>query len=264
MLQSSRHWVLGFLIASLPASVAAQSAGCGSSGGSNISLGSPNAPPFTAVVHATGERRLFDGNVIRTDLIIHQARDSAGRVRSESVNGCSTADDGSQVPSLFVSISDPANRSNESWMESPDASKAAQINHYPPPSPPSKEEMERQMARAKIQRVSNPVVTEKLGSKMIAGIATEGTRHTRTIPAGQMGNDRPIEMVDEEWVSRSAGITLLRVSDNPMMGRQTVEVTSITMGEPDPKLFAPPADYKVYDYELKTSGAASTGDTAVR
>jgi len=264
MLQSSRRWVLGLLIASLPAPVAAQSAGCGSGGGSNISLGRPGAPPFTATVHVTGERRLFDGNVIRTDLTVHQARDSAGRIRSESVNGCSTADDGSQVPSLFVSISDPANRSNESWMESADASKTAQISHYLPPSPPSKEEIERRIARAKIERVSNPVVTEKLGSKMIAGIEAEGTRRTRTIPSGQMGNDRPIEIVDEEWVSRSAGVTLLRVSENPMAGRQTAEVTSITMGEPDPKLFAPPPGYKVYDYELKTSGSANTGDTATR
>ena len=95
MLQSSTRWVLGFLIASLPVSVAAQSVGCGSGGGSNVSLGRPGAPPFTATVHITGERRLYDGNVIRTDVTVHQARDSAGRIRSESVNGCSTADDGS-------------------------------------------------------------------------------------------------------------------------------------------------------------------------
>src|SRR5579885_957814 len=42
---------------------------------------------------------------------------------------------------------------------------------------------------------------EKLGSQTIEGVLAEGTRTTTTIPAGQIGNEREINIVDERWVS---------------------------------------------------------------
>ena len=41
--------------------------------------------------------------------------------------------------------------------------------------------------------------TEDLGTQNIEGIMCEGTRHVTTIPAGAIGNDRPIEVTYERW-----------------------------------------------------------------
>src|SRR5579862_8988850 len=43
--------------------------------------------------------------------------------------------------------------------------------------------------------------TEDLGSKIIEGVSATGMRVTRTIPAGQIGNDRPLSIVTEVWTS---------------------------------------------------------------
>src|ERR1700740_337902 len=45
------------------------------------------------------------------------------------------------------------------------------------------------------------VRSEDLGSQTMEGIVVNGTRTTRTIPAGQIGNDMPISIVTEVWMS---------------------------------------------------------------
>jgi hypothetical protein len=44
-------------------------------------------------------------------------------------------------------------------------------------------------------------VTEKLGLRNIEGVMAEGTRRTKTIPIGAIGNDRPLVSTSEEWYS---------------------------------------------------------------
>src|SRR5580704_8229703 len=46
-----------------------------------------NTPPFTATAKTTYEQSLPDGNEIRGYIYTHQARDSAGRTRSEMGQG---------------------------------------------------------------------------------------------------------------------------------------------------------------------------------
>src|SRR5262245_15000741 len=48
---------------------------------------------------------------------------------------------------------------------------------------------------------SNDVKEENLGKQTIEGVEAEGTRTTITIPAGEIGNERPIEIVSERWYS---------------------------------------------------------------
>ena len=43
---------------------------------------------------------------------------------------------------------------------------------------------------------------ESLGKKMIEGVEAEGTKTISTIPAGEIGNERDIEIVDETWFSK--------------------------------------------------------------
>jgi hypothetical protein len=94
--------------------------------------------------------------------------------------------------------------------------------------------------------------TENLGSQIMEGVQVTGVRTTRTIPAGQIGNDRPISIVTEVWTSPELKTVVLSRRDDPRMGEQTSKLTNIQRGEPDPSLFTVPSDFKLTDSGAKT------------
>jgi hypothetical protein len=94
--------------------------------------------------------------------------------------------------------------------------------------------------------------TENLGSQIMEGVQVTGVRTTRTIPAGQIGNDRPISIVTEVWTSPELKTLVLSRRDDPRMGEQTSKLTNIQRGEPDPSLFTVPSDFKLTDSGAKT------------
>jgi hypothetical protein len=89
--------------------------------------------------------------------------------------------------------------------------------------------------------------TEDLGSKTMEGVTVTGSRTTRTIPAGQVGNDRPISIVTEVWTAPELKTVIYSKRSDPRMGDQTFQLTNIVRAEPDPSLFAVPADFKVVE-----------------
>ena len=52
--------------------------------------------------------------------------------------------------------------------------------------------------------------TESLGTRSFDGVMAEGQRTTMTIPAGQMGNDLPIQIVTEPGLERTASDSAIR------------------------------------------------------
>jgi hypothetical protein len=86
---------------------------------------------------------------------------------------------------------------------------------------------------------------ESLGTQSIEGVTAEGTRMTFTIPAGKIGNDRPIVTVNERWYSPELQTVVLTKNSDPRMGETTYRLTNINRSEPDPALFQVPADYTV-------------------
>jgi hypothetical protein len=86
---------------------------------------------------------------------------------------------------------------------------------------------------------------ESLGTQTIEGVTAEGTRSTHTIPAGEIGNTLPIEVVDETWYSPELQITVMTKHRDPRSGEMTYRLTNINRGEPDRSLFEVPADYTV-------------------
>jgi hypothetical protein len=46
------------------------------------------------------------------------------------------------------------------------------------------------------------------------------------------------------------GLTVMTISDDPRRGRTVTEYEQLTLGEPDPAVFAPPADYAVQEQTL--------------
>jgi hypothetical protein len=88
------------------------------------------------------------------------------------------------------------------------------------------------------------VKVEKLPAKSIAGVTAEGRRVTRTRPPGTVGNDKTIVSVSERWVSPELKILLASSMDDPRQ-KQTREVTFLDRKDPDPQIFAIPADFTV-------------------
>ena len=94
--------------------------------------------------------------------------------------------------------------------------------------------------------------TESLGSQTMEGVIVSGVRSARTIPAGQVGNDRPISIVTEVWTSTDLKTIVSSKRNDPRMGEQTFRLTNIVRAEPDPSLFAMPSDFKIIDGGPKT------------
>jgi hypothetical protein len=91
------------------------------------------------------------------------------------------------------------------------------------------------------------VDTEDLGSQTVEGVLVKGVRMTQTIPAGQIGNDRPITIVTEVWTSPELKTVVYSKRSDPRMGEQTFRLTDIVRAEPNPSLFTVPADFKIVD-----------------
>jgi hypothetical protein len=89
--------------------------------------------------------------------------------------------------------------------------------------------------------------TEDLGSQTMEGVLVNGMRTTHTIPAGQIGNDRPITIVTEVWTSPDLKTVVYSRRSDPRMGEQTFRLTNIVRAEPSPSLFTVPADFKIVD-----------------
>jgi hypothetical protein len=89
--------------------------------------------------------------------------------------------------------------------------------------------------------------SEDLGVQVIEGINAEGTRTTRTISAGEIGNERPIEIVTEVWTSSDLKTIVMSKRTDLRSGEQTFRLTNIVRSEPDPSLFTIPADFKTVD-----------------
>lgn len=94
-------------------------------------------------------------------------------------------------------------------------------------------------------RVATDAVKTELGSQTIQGLSVTGTRSTRTIAAGQIGNDQALTVVDERWYSPDLQINIQTKHTDPRMGEVDAEFQNISRTAPDPSLFQPPAGYNV-------------------
>lgn len=94
-----------------------------------------------------------------------------------------------------------------------------------------------------LDRADEKAHTEDLGKQVIEGVSVQGTRSTATIPAGAMGNERPIEIVSERWYSPELQMNIMTKRNDPRMGETVYTVTNLNRADPDPSLFQVPAGY---------------------
>src|SRR5262245_19014293 len=93
--------------------------------------------------------------------------------------------------------------------------------------------------------------TEQLGKQVVEGVECEGTRVVTTLPAGAIGNERPIETVKETWYSPELQLMILSKRSDPRFGESTYRVTNIARYEPDAEHFQIPSDYTIIDNRAK-------------
>ena len=91
---------------------------------------------------------------------------------------------------------------------------------------------------------------ENLGTQTKEGVSATGERRTETIETGQIGNDRPIQIVNERWYSSDLQMDIITSHSDPRTGENTMRVMNIQRGEPDPSLFSPSPAYQILDHPV--------------
>lgn len=113
--------------------------------------------------------------------------------------------------------------------------------------PPAEEAMMRARVAGSAKGPAYPTVQESLGKQSIEGVEAEGKRTTVTIPAGAIGNERAIQIVQESWYSSELQTVVMTKHSDPRFGETSYRLTNISRAEPDHSLFEVPAGYKISD-----------------
>jgi hypothetical protein len=100
-----------------------------------------------------------------------------------------------------------------------------------------------------------PGTTTPLGSRDFDGVRADGTRTTWTIPAGRIGNEKPIEIVSERWYSPELMLVVYSRHADPRTGERLYRLEGIRRVEPAEDLFRIPSDYV-----LRAPGSPSKPD----
>ncbi len=199
--------------------------------------------PYSAEVVTESTQTLADGNHIRQSTTARVFRDSEGRTRTEqSLKGLGALAGNTNLPNVIF-ISDPV--AGATYALNPSAKSATKRGWMRPgrsgPPPANRTE---QKARRR-EGVNANIKTESLGRQTIDGVAADGTRTTTTIPAGELGNEQPIQIVTERWYSPDLQILVLTRRSDPRSGETVTRLANISRTEPAHTLFEVPGDYKV-------------------
>ena len=226
--------------------------------------------PYSATITNESVQTLVDGNRIVQTSTGTTARDSQGRTRQDTVLPAIGNLSAANAPHL-VFIHDPV--AQVSYVLNL-TEKTAQKLPVPPPLPATATgenvgagpvtanaffiqaggaariadgSMPPPMAiqRAVIGSDQDQVASEDLGSQTMEGVVVNGKRTTRTIPAGQIGNDKPITIVNEVWTSPDLKTIISSKRSDPRMGEQTFQLSNIVRAEPDSSLFTVPSDFRI-------------------
>jgi predicted secreted protein len=196
--------------------------------------------PFSADVTDQMSQTLTDGNTIQHTTTGHMARDSQGRTYVQhTINGGPLAQNG---PTTITFISDPV--AGYSYVLDANTKVATRRALKTPPqgSEPSAGSVPKHAPPDAANRVESD-----LGTQNINGVNAQGKSITHTIPAGEMGNAKPIVSTSETWYSPDLQIPVLAKHNDPRSGQSTYALTNIRRGDPPASLFQIPSDYTIKD-----------------
>jgi len=201
--------------------------------------------PYTADVNLTRTQTLPDGNVIQHTMTGKVARDAAGRTYSvETSNGGPLGQNG---PVTRISIFDPV--AGYSYELDPTTKTAVRRAIHTAPAGAGNWGGGGGGGLKAVpgDKPANPnAVKADLGTQMVNGVNALGTSHTRTIPAGAMGNAKPIVSTSETWYSPELQTVISAKFADPRSGQSNFALTNIQTSA-DPSLFQVPAGYTISD-----------------
>jgi hypothetical protein len=186
--------------------------------------------PFSAETVMENTRRLFDGSTVTAQNKGAIYRDSAGRTRREqpleTIGGFSLGGEAQKL--IFIT---DANEGIQYFLDSNrKTARKIPLNGNRPPQPPAELDAGK---------------TESLGTKTLEGVNVEGTRTIIEIPAGKLGNDKPLQVVTERWYSSELQTIVMTRHLDPLSGEQIFRLTNIKRTEPARELFDVPSDYRI-------------------
>ena len=196
--------------------------------------------PFSAQTSVETVNTLADGTHINQKSSGSVYRDTQGRTRREmTMPALGPAAEAGKTTRSFVMIQDPV--AGTHYVLDPDKKVAHQMSasrhgFHGGPAFQGGPGHDRDKANT---------TTESLGTQTIDGLSVTGTRTVHTIPAGQMGNDKPLQIVTERWYSAQLQMNVKTVHTDPFHGSTTYQLTSISHDEPASTLFAVPSDYTI-------------------
>jgi hypothetical protein len=214
--------------------------------------------PYAAEAVTDTTQTLADGNRIVRHFQNKYFRDSAGRTRREQTFGAlKAAGEAPNEVKVFIYdpvakvnyVLDPGDKSARKMtysslpmqvrvMNLDKSDRAASLPPLPPPVPDTPGVFE-------FSSDARDSVDEDLGTRTIEGLSCTGKRTTTTIPAGSLGNERPIVITVENWYSKDIDADVLTITNDPRMGETRYALQNVERGEQPISLFEPPADYKV-------------------
>ncbi|MGI4757256.1 MAG: hypothetical protein ACRYGF_10450 [Janthinobacterium lividum] len=194
--------------------------------------------PYSATYTTTATEKLQDGTVLNHNSTRTVYRDSLGRTREETTVPAHAGNDAATSRTM-ITIFDPV---AHTMTQLRPEQKVAVVR--PIPQPPAG------AAGPQAPHLHGPhedknVVKADLGAKTISGVVANGTRVTRTLPAGEMGNTTPIVTTHEEWFAPDLKIEVSRTDVDPFRGTRTVAISTLAKTEPDAALFTVPSGYSV-------------------
>jgi hypothetical protein len=211
--------------------------GVGAGGGADILVSEPLdiaaaviGQPYTADTLTVTTHILADGTRIERRAEGSVARDSQGSTRRvQSLAGLGRAADATRI----VTIVSPSERVQYRLDEA--RSVAYKLRLPPAPTAPPQRKLSAGLA----------VKAEGIGSRVIEGVKADGTRTTITLPPGNVGNDRPMEIISERWFSQDLQVVMMTRRVDPRFGETVYRLIRLTREEPPRHLFEVPADYLI-------------------
>jgi TonB family protein len=234
--------------------------------------------PYSAQAITENIQTLTDGNRIVNKSTATIYRDNEGRTRREQTIGAISGLPYAGEPTQTIFIRDPVAgtiyvldprshtarqmRGTATFQFKVPGPSADRFDTAAPPPPVRIEAGRVDRARVELERSdmgmrlspepqfiwgwgNHEAQTESLGKQNMEGVEAEGTRSTVTIPAGEIGNERPLEIVNERWYSAELQIAVMTRHSDPRFGESSYRLVNIDRSEPARSLFEVPADYTV-------------------
>lgn len=214
--------------------------------------------PYSAEVVSESIQTLYDGNRIVQKTSAKKYRDSEGRERREEGSPMNAVFITDPVAKVSYTLHPDSKTAEKMTLGGPNVtsfSGAARFNLATVPQPNVTIAAPGNVTFALATRVattSTNAKEEDLGTRMIEGVEAKGTRSTVTIPAGEIGNDRAIDITDERWYSPDLQLTILTRHADPRTGETTFKLTGIQRIEQVRSLFEVPPGYTIHEAAVFT------------